>query len=162
MKKLLALLFVVIIACFTLACCTPAPENTTPPNGDNNTSHDEGITEMYLTINGNKIEVTLADNNSVDALVEILKQGDITYTASEYGGWEMVGSLGHTLPKSDTYITAEPGDVMLYLGSNIVLFYGNNSYSYTRLGKINGYSVSELKTLLCAGSSNVQIKISLE
>ena len=152
MKKFLALLFIAMVACFAFAGCTPTPENTP----------DEDSMKMYLTINSNKIEVILADNQSVDALVEILKTGDITYTASEYGGWEMVGDIGHTLPRNDTYITAEPGDVMLYLGSNIVLFYGNNSYSYTRLGKIKGYSVDELKTFLCAGSSNVEITISLE
>lgn len=153
MKKFLALLFTAIIACFAFAGCTPDGTESSP---------DEDNMKMYLTVNGNKIEVTLAENPSVDALVEILKTGDITYTASEYGGWEMVGNLGHTLPRNDTYLTAEPGDVMLYQGSNIVLFYGNNSYSYTRLGKIKGYAVDELKTLLCAGSSNVQINISLE
>lgn len=151
-KGVITLVFVVSVACFTFVGCTPTRENTP----------DEDSMKIYLTINSNRIEVTLADNPAVDALVEILKKGEINYTASEYGGWEMVGDIGHTLPRNDTYITAEPGDVMLYLGSNIVLFYGNNSYSYTRLGKISGYSVDELKTLLCAGSNNVQITISLK
>ena len=173
MKKFLALLFIVLIAVFAFSGCIPTSDSnlptdngsttspdTTPPSSD--TTPDEEITKMYLTINGNKIEVTLADNPSVDALVELLKKDDITYTADTYGGFEMVGNIGHTLPRNDTYITTEPGDVMLYLGSNIVLFYGNNSYDYTRLGKIKGYSLSELKTLLCAGSRNVEITISLE
>lgn len=121
----------------------------------------EEITEMYLTINGNKIEVTLAENSSVDALVEILKHGDITYTANDYGGFEKVGGLGHTLPTNNSQITTQPGDVILYSGNQIVIFYGNNSWSYTRLGKINGYSVSELRTLLDAGNGSVQVTISL-
>ncbi|MDE7296634.1 MAG: hypothetical protein K2N84_05145, partial [Clostridia bacterium] len=99
---------------------------------------------MYLTVNGNKLEVTLAENSAVDALVERLKQGDITYTANDYGGFEKVGSLGFSLPSSDTKITTEAGDVMLYLGNQIVLFYESNSYGYTRLGKINGYTATEL------------------
>ncbi|MBD5092480.1 MAG: hypothetical protein HDT36_03765 [Clostridiales bacterium] len=117
---------------------------------------------MYLTINGNRIEVTLAKNSSVDALVEILKKGDVTYTANDYGGFEKVGSLGHTLPTNNSQITTQAGDVILYSGNQIVLFYGSNSWSYTRLGRINGYSVSELKALLGAGKGAVQVTISLE
>lgn len=121
----------------------------------------EEITKMYLTLNGNKIEVTLAENSSVDALVEILKQGDITYTANDYGGFEKVGSLGHTLPTNNSQITTQAGDVILYSGNQIVLFYGSNSWSYTRLGKIYGYSVSELRSLLGAGNGSMQVTLSL-
>ena len=117
---------------------------------------------MYLTINGNKVEVTLEDNASTNALVEILKKGDIVYTADDYGGFEKVGALGHTLPTSDTELTTQAGDVILYLGSNIVLFYGSNSWEYTRLGRMEGYSVSELRDFLCAGEGPVQVTISLE
>ena len=133
---------------------TPTPPVTEQPE-------DKEITAMYLTINGNKIEVTLDKNSAVDALIEILKQGDIIYTASDYGGFEKVGSLGHTLPANDTHITTQPGDVILYSSDQIVLFYGSNSWSYTRLGKINGYSVAELKDFLSAGKGDVQVTISL-
>ncbi|MDE5548341.1 MAG: hypothetical protein K2J30_05050 [Clostridia bacterium] len=126
------------------------------------TPEQEEITNMYLTINGNKIEVTLAENSAVDALVERLKQGDITYTANDYGGFEKVGGLGFSLPRSDTQITTEAGDVILYSGNQIVLFYGSNSYSYTRLGKINGYTATQLRTLLAAGEGSIQVTISLK
>lgn len=122
----------------------------------------EEIIRMFISINGNKMEVALAENSSVDALVEILKQGDIVYTANDYGGFEKVGCLGYSLPHNDTQITTQAGDVILYSGNQIVLFYGSNSYSYTRLGRINGYSVDELRSLLCAGSSSVQVTISLQ
>lgn len=121
----------------------------------------EETTKMYLTINGNKIEVTLAENSSVDALVEILKQGDITYTADDYGGFEKVGDIGHRLPQNNTQITTQAGDVILYQGCNICLYYDTNSWNFTRIGKINGYSASELRTLLCAGNGSVQVTISL-
>ena len=119
------------------------------------------ITEMYLTINGNKLKVTLAENSSVDALVQILKQGDIVYTADDYKDFEKVGALGHTLPTNNSQVTTQAGDVILYSGDQIVLFYGSNSWSYTRLGKIEGYSVAELRTLLGAGKGPVEVTISL-
>ena len=117
---------------------------------------------MYLTINGNKIEVTLAENSSVAALVERLKQGDITYTANDYGGFEKVGSLGFSLPTNNAEITTQAGDFILYSGNQIVLFYGSNTWSYTRLGKIRGYSAAELSSLFGAGNGNIQVTISLE
>lgn len=121
----------------------------------------EVITNMYVTVAGNKLEVTLAENSSVDALVEILKQGDITYTADDYGGFEKVGDIGHTLPQNNTSVTTEAGDVILYQGRSICLYYDTNSWNFTRIGKINGYSASELRSLLGAGNGSIQVTISL-
>ncbi|MDE6059789.1 MAG: hypothetical protein K2G44_07110 [Clostridia bacterium] len=167
MKKLFAVLFIALIMCFAFAGCnkTEKPPYDNGGNGATGTLPEEDnkdITKMYLTINGNKIEVILAENCAVDALVEILMQGDITYTADDYGGFEKVGSLGYTLPTDNSQITTQAGDVILYSGNQIVLFYGSNSWSYTRLGKINGYFVSELRTLLGAGNGSVQVRISLK
>ncbi len=133
------------------------PSDTEPPIED-----EKEITVMFLYINNNKLEVTLAKNKAVTALIDILKQSDITYTADDYGGFEKVGSLGHSLPTENSQITTEAGDVILYSGNQIVLFYGSNSWSYTRLGKINGYSTSELRTLLGAGNGRIQVRISLK
>ncbi len=126
------------------------------------TEYEERISDMYLYINGNKLKVTLAENAAVDALIEILNQGDITYTASDYGGFEKVGSLGHSLPSDNSQITTQSGDVILYSGNQVVLFYGSNTWSYTRLGKIEGYREDELRTLLSAGEGDIQVKISLK
>ena len=156
-KKFLALVALIFIACFAFVGCT---ENRRPSNDTSETEPQE-INRMYLTINGNKLEVTLAENSSVDALVERLKKGDIIYTANDYGGFEKVGGLGFSLPTSDTEITTQAGDVILYSGNQIVLFYGSNTWSYTRLGKINGYSASHLAELLGAGNGSVQVTISL-
>ena len=120
---------------------------------------EEEITKLYLTINSNKLEITLAKNSSVDALVERLKEGDITYTANDYGGFEKVGGLGFSLPSSDTTITTQAGDVILYSSNQIVLFYGSNTWSYTRLGRIEGYSPSQLKALFGNGSVEVRLSI---
>lgn len=116
---------------------------------------------MYIKINENKLEVTLTNNSSVDALIEILKQKDITYTAEDYGGFEKVGSLGFSLPTNNSQMTTEAGDVILYSGNQIVIFYGSNSWSYTRIGKIEGYSASQLRSLLCVGKNGVQVILSL-
>lgn len=116
---------------------------------------------MYIYINGNKLTAELGDNSSAEALVKLLKEGDITYAADDYGNFEKVGSLGHTLPRNDERITARPGDVILYLGSNICLYYGVNTYNFTRLGSIVGHSEGEMRTLLSAGSGEISITLSL-
>ncbi len=116
--------------------------------------------EIFLFINDHKISVKLEQNAAVEALIELLKEGDITYTASDYGGFEKVGNLGHTLPRSDTQMTTEAGDVILYSGNQIVLFYGSNSWSYTKLGHIQGLSAEEWKEILTE-SNQITVKISL-
>lgn len=121
----------------------------------------EKITKMYITLNGNKLEVTLEKNSSADALVEILKENDITYTANDYGGFEKVGDIGYTLPQNNTQITTEAGDVILYQGRSICLYYDTNSWNFTRIGKINGYTAEELRSLLYAGKGSVQVTLSL-
>ena len=116
---------------------------------------------MYITIYGNKLEVTLEDNSSVKALVELLKRGNITYTADDYGGFEKVGNIGHSLPTNNSQITTEAGDVILYQGNQICIMVGSNSWSYTRIGKINGYTVSQLKNLVGTGKGSAEVTLSL-
>ena len=134
--------------------CDPKPNR-------GGTQDEQEITTMYITIYGNKLEVTLANNSSVKALVELLKQGDITYTADDYGGFEKVGDIGHSLPQNNTPIDTEAGDVILYQGRNICLYYGNNSWTFTRIGWIKGYTASELRNLLGAGKGSTEVTISL-
>ena len=171
MKKIFAAFLLTLIICCAFVGCAQRED---PPSSDSgvgsleqstpDTSSDDSATinEMYLTINSNKLKVTLAKNSSVDALVALLRQGDITYTADDYGGFEKVENLGHTLPADDSKITTSSGDVILYSGNQIVLFYGSNTWQYTRLGRIEGYSSSQLRALLCAGEGKVQIVISLQ
>lgn len=122
----------------------------------------EEIDKMFITIYGNKLEVKLENNPSVEALIEILKQGDVIYTADDYGGFEKVGALGFSLPRNDEQITTEPGDVVLYQGNQICIFVGSNTWAYTKLGKIVGYTDAELRSLIGSGKGNAQITISLE
>ncbi len=119
------------------------------------------MNKMYITIDGQTKSVTLVDNAATRAMVEKLQQAPVTVTLNSSGGFEIWGSLGFSLPTSDQQMTAQPGDVILYNGSNICLFYGSNSWSYTRLGKIEGLSESELRSFLKAGNSNISVTLSL-
>ena len=157
MKQFLTVLIFILISCFAFQGCSHSTKQPSAPETEQ--PEQQETTKMYLTVNENKLEVTLAKNSATEALVELLKQSDITYTATDYGGFEKVGSLGHTLPTSNSQITTQSGDVMLYNANQIVIFYGSNSWSYTRLGKINGYFPAELCSLL--GNGSVEIKISL-
>jgi hypothetical protein len=117
--------------------------------------------KLYITIDGQTQAVTLVDNQATKTLVEKLQQAPVTVTLSSSGGFEIWGALGFSLPTSNEQINAQPGDVILYNGSNICIFYGTNSWSYTRLGKIDGLSESQLRTFLKAGESNISVILSL-
>ena len=90
-----------------------------------------------------------------------LREAPICFTASDYGGFEKVGALGRSLPTNNSQIATRPGDVILYSGDQIVLFYGSNSWSYTRLGKIEYASLAELKSFLKAGEGDIAVALTL-
>lgn len=126
------------------------------------TSNNETMTQkMYITIGGKTASVTLADNSATQALVEKLQQAPVTVTLNSSGGFEIWGPLGFSLPTSNERINAQPGDVILYSGDNICIFYGTNSWTYTRLGKIDNMTASELTTFLKAGENNISVTLSL-
>ena len=117
--------------------------------------------KLYITIGDVTKTATLVDNSATQELVTILQSSPLTVTLNSSGGFEIWGALGFSLPISNEQINAQPGDVVLYNGSNICMFYGTNSWSYTRLGKIDGLSESELRTFLKAGESNISVTLSL-
>ena len=145
---------------------TSLPEEPQDPSGENDPEEDPGegegeIAVLYLIINGKSAALTLAGNQAVTTLVERLREGDLTFEADDYGGFEKVGSLGFSLPRSDRSIRTQAGDVMLYQGSQLVLFYGSNSWSYTPIGRIEGLSQAELEDFLSAGQGRVSVTLSL-
>ena len=115
---------------------------------------------INITIDGNTMPVHLVDNAATRELVALLQENSITYEADDYGGFEKVGALGRSLPTSNSQLTTEAGDVILYNGNQIVLFYGSNSWSYTRLGRIDYSSLHELKTFLKAGQGRINVTLS--
>lgn len=116
---------------------------------------------MNITVNGKTYTATMVENSSTDALKEILAKQDITYEAHDYGNFEKVGDIGHTLPQNDENINTEPGDIILYQGHNICIYYATNTYDFTRLGKIVNITQSELKNFLNAGGDNITVTLSL-
>ena len=148
MKQILLLM-----AAMLLTCCSKDSEATAQNVGN--------MEKMYITIDGKSLPVSLVDNAATQTLVAALQEGDITYEAHDYGGFEKVGALGRSLPTNDTQMTTQAGDVILYSGNQIVLFYGSNSWSYTRLGRIQYSSQSELESFLKAGLGNISVTLSL-
>lgn len=163
--QIVAVLVIVfaLLLLVTLTACQNNAGNT--PNGNGNNTNDNYINEndtrfIYATIGDNKLEIELSQNVATNALIERLREGDISYMARDYGGFEKVGNIG-SLPTSDTVIQAEAGDIMLYNGNQIVMFYGRNRYSYTRIGRIRGLSSDELRSALNVGNGDIQVTLSL-
>lgn len=117
--------------------------------------------KMNITIDGQTQSVTLESNQAARELHEKLQEGPVTVTLNTSGGFEIWGALGFSLTSSDERITAGPGDVILYDDSNICLLYGSNTWSYTRLGKIDGLDESQLRNFLKAGERNIVAVLSL-
>ena len=137
MKRIGYALWAVVLVLCLAACSTashPSPTSTISPEPTEDTTVDTHT--FYLTVEGVTFPATFADNQGAEALADLLTDGPLTLSLEDYGGFEKVGSLGQSLPTSNTHITTQSGDIMLYQGSQIVLFYGSNSWSYTRLGQV--------------------------
>ena len=109
---------------------------------------------IQITSDGGKSELTarLVDNSSAVAFYELLKKDPLTVKLNEYGGFEKVGSLGTSLPRNDRQVETSAGDIMLYQGNQITIFYNGNSWSYTPLGKVDGVTQAEFKKILGKGN----------
>ena len=116
--------------------------------------------KLYITIGGVTKTATLVDNAATQELVAALQNAPITVTLND-NHFEIWGSLGRSLTTSNEQVNAQPGDIVLYNGRYICIFYGSNSYSYTRLGKIDGLTESELRSFLKAGGNNISVTLSV-
>lgn len=112
---------------------------------------------LKIKVGENEFSADWEENSSAQAFQELLEQGPLTVEMSDYGGFEKVGSLGLTLERNDTRITAEPGDVILYQGNQITIYYGTNTWDFTRLAKIQ--DPSDLQRKL--GQGRVEVTFSL-
>lgn len=147
------------------ACCSPDDE-INMGTSENSQIQEEAnsstmVEKIYISIDEKTQSITLVENVATKALVKALQESSITYEASDYGNFEKVGALEKTLPTNNTQITTSPGDVILYNANQIVIFYGTNSWSYTRLGKIDNLAGDNLKTFLKAGEGTVKITLSV-
>ena len=141
---------------------TPPPtqavvsEQETPsPSGE--TASGEEETKLKITVGDEELLATFEDNPSAEEFRDLLAQGPVTVEMDDYGGFEKVGPLGTTLTRSDEQITTQPGDVILYQGNQVTIYYGTNTWSFTRLARID--DPTDLKAKL--GEGTVQITFSL-
>lgn len=114
--------------------------------------------KMTVEVDGSRFTAILEDNEAVDALVQMMEENPVTIQMSDYAGFEKVGSLGASLPTSNSQTTTQAGDIVLYQGNQIVIFYGSNSWSYTRLGRIDDLTGWES----ALGNGDVTVTFSLE
>lgn len=168
------LLFYFVLLSFTIAACgsdhhdaeIPDKEDSTPSTSDGedenneNNGNDMKNDTIKLTVGSHVFTATLVKNTSTEALKELLAKGDVTIAMTDYANMEKVGPLGTNLPRNDEYITTGPGDLILYQGNLFVIYYAPNTYSFTRLGKINNVTRDELIAAL--GSGDVSVTLSLQ
>lgn len=133
---------------------TEEPQEIPPTQAEE--VQQEKVLEMKIA--GTPVTVAWEDNDAVAALKEYCRDQILTIPLSMYGGFEQVGSIGTTLPQNDVQTTTQSGDIVLYSGNQLVVFYGSNSWAYTRLGHITDKSPDELTSLL----SNGDVSITLE
>lgn len=161
MPKQICVILTLFILCVSLCGCTER-DSTVSVHEDMQTSENaqpkqEGPT-LKITIGGYVLDATFENNRSAEELKELLRQGPVTVTMEDYGGFEKVGPLGATLTRCDEQITTQPGDVILYQGNQITIYYGTNSWNFTKLARIN--DPTGLKEKL--GTGTVQVTFSLE
>ena len=134
-------------------------ETSSGTESSQSTTSEERVVEkiLSLAINGQSVSVQWEGNESVEALKELVKDKPLTIQMSMYGGFEQVGSLGTNLPRNDRQTKTSAGDIVLYSGNQIVVFYGSNSWAYTRLGYVTDKNAAEMTELL--GNGNVTIEI---
>lgn len=114
---------------------------------------------LQIDASGSMLYAELADTRAALALKEKLEQGSITIDVSDYEHWEKVGSLPWSLPTDDVQTKAVPGDIMLFMGKSFVIFYGNNDWAYTRLGRVIDKTDEEIQKIL--GQDLTQLTLSL-
>ena len=127
------------------------------PDNEAEQPQDEQNRPLQMTIGGTSVTVVWEDNDAVQALKELCKDQPLTIAMSMYGGFEQVGSIGTALPQDDVQTTTSAGDIVLYSGNQMVVFYSSNTWAYTRLGHISDKTTEELTQLL----SNDNVTITL-
>lgn len=130
-------------------------EQESSQSQDNSSSQEEPM--LKITVGDQELLATFAENSSAEEFQDLLAQGPVTISMDDYGGFEKVGSLGTTLTRNDTRITTQPGDVILYQGNQITIYYGTNTWNFTRLAKINDSTDLQAKL----GTGTVQVTFSL-
>ena len=159
MKKMLSVTFIIVCAFAALLSGCADSRRTEDPESQSSGSASDKVQEfqaaedeaaeqnvkeeetmdrkMIVEVGGKHFTATLEDNKAAETLAEMMQEDPVTIQMSDHGGFEKVGDLGTDLPTSNRQTTTQAGDIVLYQGNQIVIFYGSNSWSYTRLGRID-------------------------
>ena len=141
---------------------TPDDASQSSEDSEDETSSDTADSkensEMIMLIGDTLVTVEWEQNESVEALRQLVSENPLTIRMSMYGGFEQVGSIGQSLPRNDVQTTTSAGDIVLYSGDQIVVFYGSNSWAYTRLGHITSQSADGMAELLGNGDVTITIE----
>ena len=154
MKKRIA-----IMLCLAFVCCAGGCEKetaqSTEPSTETEGQEEEAVT-MKLYINDTEVPVVWENNAAVEALAADAGKGDIVVNMSMYGGNEQFGPLGKSYPASNRQVTTSNGDIVLFNNDQIVVFYGSNTWSYTKLGKM-ALPEDEVTELLSNGDITLRL-----
>lgn len=161
-KKVFFLLFLLLSTSVLMDGCGSQESSAPSQEAENKKSEwveeENGEMKMNVNVNGQDFTATLEQNSAVSALVQMMENGPVTLQLSDYAGFEKVGPLGQSLPASNSQTTTQTGDIVLYQGNQIVMFYGFNSWSYTRIGRIDDLTGWEE----ALGSGDVTVTLSVE
>lgn len=162
MKKIIGfvILLLLFILIFSFIIMNKEDENLDNSSSSNNSNNEvEETMKIYIKINDQILRANLENNSSAEAFVEKLQEGDITIEMHDYANFEKVGNLGFSLPTNDVNITTSYGDIILYQGNQITIYYDTNTWNFTKLGKIEDVSQKELIDML--GDGDVVVTFSL-
>lgn len=160
MKKLSKIInLILIFSSLLLVGCTDSNKSVASGSKPNKQSEVTDTRVVNIKVKNDILKLSLSNNSSADALIKLLENGKITINMQDYGNFEKVGNLPKTLPTNDEQINTSAGDVILYQGNKITIYYDNNSWTLTRLGRINGATKEQLLRVL--GSGDVTVELSL-
>ena len=162
MKYLLTIIVLLFAACSSDAASSPtqADSKTTSAQVEKTPATTETSMKLKIRVNDTTFTATLAENSSAKAFAEFLTQGDLTLDMHDYGNFEKVADLPQSFPRNDTQIDTDAGDIILYQGKSITIYYDKNSWNFTRLGKIDNVNKTRLKQIL--GEGNVTVTFSIK
>ena len=162
MFRTIALGFLSAFLLPVLSACEKTPDPVVPDPMEEENAEEQQTTmpeTITITISSYSLPVKLVDNKATRALVKALREASITYAARDYGGFEKVGELPWTLPQNDASITTKPGDIMLYQGNQLTIYYDENTWSFTRLASLDGVTKEELLDVFGDGDVTVKLRV---
>ena len=170
----------ILIALFFLVACSDAASHSTQPeaqtpkssasktpgavpassSADSTSKVGEAPVKLKIHVNDTTFTATLEENSSAKAFAEFLAQGDMTLDMHDYGSFEKVADLPRSFPRNDKQIDTDAGDIILYQGNSITIYYDKNSWNFTRLARIDNVNKKRLQQIL--GNGNVKATFSVE